>query len=338
VNAGRPFLVVQSDEPGADRLVEDAVFRAGGVPIVFGQARCVSEDDVIAACAAADAVIAAYVPLSARVLEALTRCRIVAFLATGYNSIDLDAASRLGMVVTHVPDYCTPEVADHALGLLLALARNIVRLDASVHAGDWRYAAAGVPARLGGQSLGLVGCGRIGSAVARRAQAFGLRVLAADPYVDAATMAAIGVEKAQLADVLGCDYISLHCTLTDETRTIVDDVALAQMKPSAVLVNTARGGCVDTDALTAALQAGALAGAGLDVVDPEPLPADHPLRTLPGVVITPHAAFLSVQAEREAREKACAGVVAALRGQVPRYVVNQTVLHSPRCRLRPAGS
>lgn len=331
------FTVVQADEPGADRVVEDAVFGASGLAVEFRRARCVGEDDVITACAAADAVIAAYVPLSARVLRALDRCRIVAFLATGFNTIDLAAATELGIVVTHVPDYCTAEVADHTLGLLLTLGRNIARLHDSVRRGAWDYAAAGTPERLSDQSLGLIGCGRIGRAVAARAGAFGPRVLAADPYVDARAMAGCGVQKVGMDEILACDYISLHCTLTDETRGIIAADALARMKPTAVLINAARGACVETAALTAALQAGTIAGAGLDVTDPEPLPRDHPLRTLPNVVVTPHAAFLSHHSEREAREKACRGIVAALRGEAPPYVVNPDVFAGRRCRLRPAG-
>jgi len=329
------FTVVQTDAGASDRLVEDGVFAGSGLEVDFRRCECTSEEDLIEHCAGADAVIPAYAPLSARVLSELPRCRIVAFMATGYNSVDLAAATARGILVTHVPDYCTSEVADHALGLLLALGRNIGRLHDSVRRGEWDFEAAGKPDRIGRQTLGIVGLGRIGSAVAARARAFGLRVRAVDPEVDAAAMSTLGVERAELGEVLACDYVSLHCTLTGETRGIIDAAALARMKPTAYLINTARGACVDTEALCAALAAGSIAGAGLDVVDPEPLPAGHPLRTHPHVIVTPHAAFMSSVAEREGREKACSEVVRALRGEVPHYLINLEVLRRPGCRMRP---
>jgi phosphoglycerate dehydrogenase-like enzyme len=146
-------------------------------------------------------------------------------------------------------------------------------------------------------------------------------------------MNALGVQKRGLDEVLACDYVSLHCTLTDETQGIIGAEALARMKPSAFLINTARGACVDTEALTTALQAGSIAGAALDVVSPEPLPAGHPLYSMPNVIITPHTAFMSYVSEKEAREKACLEVVRALRGEIPHYVVNPEVLERDDLRL-----
>ncbi len=327
------FVVVQTDAAASDRLVEDEAFAASGLGVEFRRCECGGEEDVIAQCAAADAIIPAYVPVSERVLAALDRCRIVAVLATGYSNVDTTAATELGILVTHVPDYCTIEVADHTLGLLLDLARSISRLQQSVRRGAWDYEAAGKPERLAGQTLGLIGFGRIGRAVAVRARAFGLSVAAYDPYVDQTTIEDFGATKAEFEDVLACDHVSVHCALTGETRGIVDAAALARMKPTAFLLNTARGACVDTAALVDALGRGAIAGAGLDVVDPEPLPPSHPLRDLPTVVMTPHSAFLSRQAEREAREKVCGQVLAALRGEAPTWLVNPEVLERANCRL-----
>ena len=169
--------------------------------------------------------------------------------------------------------------------------------------------------------------------MARRAQAFGLTVLASDPYVDEQSMTANGVRKTGLDEVLACDYVSLHCALTPETVGIVGAAQLAAMKPSAYLINTARGACVDDDALADALARGELAGAALDVLSPEPLPAGHPLYDMPNVIITPHTAFMSWVSEKEAREKACLEVVHALRGDTPHYVVNPEVLERPGLRL-----
>ncbi len=171
------FLVVQTDAAASDRVVEDGVFVGSGLAVDFRRFDCPGEDEVIACCAVADAVIPAYAPLTARVLGELERCRIAAFMSTGFNSVDLAAATELGIVVTHVPDYCTPEVADHTLGLLLDLGRGITRLHDTVRAGAWDYEAAGKPGRLSDQRLGIVGLGRIGRAVAARARAFGLRVV-----------------------------------------------------------------------------------------------------------------------------------------------------------------
>lgn len=327
------FTVIQTDRGASDRLTEDAVFAGSGLDISFVRHELHSEEGLIEACAAADAIIPAYAPLTARVLDELPRCRIVAFMATGFNSVDVAAATEHGIVVTNVPDYCTAEVADHALGFLLDLGRNISRLHDSVRAGAWDYEACGKPGRIGDQSLGIVGLGRIGSAVARRALAFGLTVRASDPYVDEAAMTALGVEKTDLDAILECDFVSLHCSLTDETLRIIDAAGLARMRPTAFFINAARGACVDTQALTQALADGRIAGAALDVVDPEPLPAGHPMYSMPNVIITPHSAFMSRVSEKEAREKACQEIVKALRGETPLYVRNPEVLERDDLRL-----
>jgi D-3-phosphoglycerate dehydrogenase len=327
------FTVIQTDRGASDRLTEDAVFAGSGLDISFLKYELSSEDGLIEVCTAADALIPAYAPVTARVLDELPRCRIIAFMATGFNSVDMAAATARGIVVTNVPDYCTAEVADHTLGFLLDLGRSISRLHDSVQAGAWDYEACGKPDRIGNQSLGIVGLGRIGSAVARRALAFGLAVKASDPCVEEAAMTAVGVQKTGLDDVLQCDFVSLHCSLTDETLRIIDAASLARMRPTAFFINTARGACVDTAALTAALQEGAIAGAALDVVSPEPLPKGHPLFSMPNVIITPHTAFMSRVSEQEAREKACQEVVRALRGEIPHYVRNPEVLERDDLRL-----
>jgi len=221
------FTVVQTDHGASDRLVEDALFAAAGLDVTFLQCEVEREDELIAACAGAHALMPANAVISARVLDTLPDCRIVAVAATGFDCVDLAAATERGIVVTHVAGYCTPEVADHAMAFLLDLGRNLSLLRDSVQAGVWEYEACGRPERLSEQALGIIGLGRIGSAVARRAQAFGLTVIASDPYVDAAAMTALGVRKAGLDEVLACDYVTLHCVLTDETRRIIDAAALS---------------------------------------------------------------------------------------------------------------
>jgi len=330
------YTVIQTERGASDMLVELGVFDSCGLDVEFVRYELEGEDALIETCTGADALLCAYAPLSPRVLDALPRLRHVAFMATGYNSVDMDAATERGIVVTNVPDYCTQEVADHAMGFLLALGRNLLRHHGCVLDGQWDYEACGKPDRISHQTLGIIGLGRIGRAVAQRAQAFGLTVAASDPYVDEATMKAFGARKTDLDEVLQCDYVSLHCLLSDETRGIVGQAELRKMKPSAYLINTARGACVDDDALAAALQAGELAGAALDVLWPEPLPAGHPLYALDTVILTPHTAFMSKVSEEEVREKACLEVVRALRGETPHYVVNPEVLDRPELRLTAA--
>lgn len=327
------LTVIQTDWGVADRWVEDEVFARSGLTVDFQMKELRTEAGVIDRCADADALIVAYAPITRRVLESLPRCRCVSFMATGFNSVDIDAATQLGVVVTNVAGYCTPEVADHAMGLLLGLSRNIVRLNASVNDGQWDYKLCGLPERLSTQTLGIIGLGRIGTQVALRAQAFGLSVLACDPYVDEAYMTDLGVRKVELQEAVDADYVSVHCLLTTETFHLIDEAVLARMKPSAYLINTARGGCVDTNALAAALGDGRIAGAGLDVLDPEPAPAGHPIYSLANVIITPHAAFYSRTAEEEGRRRCCQEIVSVLRGEVPQHVCNPAVLSSPTLRL-----
>ncbi len=327
------YTVVQTDRGTSDRLIEDAVFEESRLDIRFLKYELETEDELIEYCSDAAALIPAYAPVTKRVLERLDSCLIVAFMATGFNSVDLAAATERGIAVTNVPDYCTAEVADHAMGFLLNLGRNIGLLRDSVREGRWDFEAAGRPGRTCEQSLGLIGLGRIGSAVARRAQAFGLEVRAYDPYVGREYMAGIGVEKSELDAVLACDYVSLHCLLNQDTYRIIDSRALSVMKPGGYLINTARGACIDIEALTEALQSGKLAGAALDVLDPEPLPAGHPLLSLPNAIVTPHAAFLSSVSEREVRQKTCLEVVRALRGETPHYLCNHEVLDTEACRF-----
>ena len=334
------FAVVQTDWGASDSRVEDSVFAQSGLSVDFQMKQLHTEAEVIEQCAHADALIVAYAPITRRVLESLPACRCVSFEATGFNSVDLAAATELGLVGTNVAGYCTPEVADHAMGLLLGLSRNLLKLHASVTGGEWDYKVCGLPERLGTQTLGIIGLGRIGTQVALRAQAFGLSVLACDPYVDEAYMAAHGVRKVELREAVGADYVSVHCLLTPETYRLIDAAVLGLMKPSAYLINTARGSCVDTDALAAALRDGRIAGAGLDVLDPEPAPTGHPIYSLPNVIITPHAAFYSRTAEEEGRRRCCEEVVSVLRGEVPRHVCNPEVLSGPQLRLawgRPAA-
>ena len=243
-------------------------------------------------------------------LERLPGLRAIASATVGLDHVAVEAAERRGIAVVNVPDYCIEEMADSTIALLLALVRGVVELDRSVRAGRWDHAAAGPLGRVAGSRLGVVGFGRIGRAVARRALALGFEVWAADPTVPAREIAAASVRPSRLEELLAaCHAVTLHLPLTPETDKLIGADELELMQPGAVLVNTARGKLVDVDALVAALNRGHLSGAALDVLPVEP-PERWP--EVPGLIVTPHAAWYSPESEREARVRALAALRSAL--------------------------
>ena len=294
-----------------------------------------SEDELIAAGRDADAMcVSTREAVTRRVLENLPRTKVISRYGVGLDNVDLDAAADCGIVVTHYPGYCTSEVADHAMAMILGLNRRIVEQDRSLREGAWnrfgpstRHILKGPIEPLREQTLGIVGYGRIGQSVAERARPFGLRILASDPYQEPAVMEAHGVEAVGLDELLArADIVTLHCPLTPETRGIVGAAQLERMKPTAVLVNTARGPLVDLPALVAALEAGRIAGAALDVVYPEPLPADSPLYSMENVILTPHSAYYSEKSVELVRRETLLEAIQVLRGRRPRTVANPAVL------------
>ena len=281
-----------------------------------------SEDALVAMIGDVDAVIAGTEPVTARVLDAAPRLRIVARRGVGTDSVDIPAATARGVVVTITAGALTDAVADHAMGLLLAVARQIPRLDRLVKAGGWDRSPA---MDITGKTLGIVGFGAIGRVVARRAGAFGMRILAHDAFPDAAAAASLGVALCDLETLLAeADFVTIHVPLLATTRGMIGEAALRRMKPTAVLINTSRGPVVDEAALLAALREGRLAGAGLDVFHNEPV-KDLTLVRLDQVVATPHVA--SHTRETMVRvERSCAeAVLAVLRGERPRHAVNAEV-------------
>jgi D-3-phosphoglycerate dehydrogenase len=266
-------------------------------------------------------VVAADVAVPRSVFERLDALEVVARPAVGVENVALDAAREAGTTVVHVPDYCVEEVATHALALCLACLRSLPTYDRRLRAGEWDWGAGRPVRRLSTLTLGLVGFGRIGRAVAARAAAFGMDVLAADPYVSADAMAEAGVERVGFGALLDrADAVSIHAPLTDETEGLFDADALARLDDEAVLVNTARGGIVDEDALHGALTSGALGAAGLDVFAEEPR-TDSPLFDLDSVVVSPHVAWYSEDASEEVTRRVAEEVVRVLRGDPPRNPV-----------------
>jgi D-3-phosphoglycerate dehydrogenase len=315
-----------------DYTYERARLAAAGVELLLRKTR--SEAEIVEACADAHIVLVESSPLPARVIDALGACRLIMVYGVGYDRVDVAAATRHGIVVAHAPAYCTDEVADHAAGLLLASARRIATMDRNVRAGGWYdFPQNGPLRRLGRLTLGLVGFGRIGRAVARRMAGFGLRILATDPYIPAASVGP-GIELVPLGRLLAeSDLVSLHVPLTDETRAMIGEAELAAMKPTAMLVNTSRGAVVDEEALVGALAAKRIAGAALDVVVQEPLPAASALRQFEHVILTPHFAGSSEDSVAELKVAVADAVEAVVKGHWPPFPVNPGV--RPRVPLRP---
>lgn len=276
----------------------------------------------------ADGLLVTYAQVGAKVIAQLGRCQIIARFGIGVDNVDIGAATESGIMVTRVPDYCIDEVSDHALALLLALARKVTQANQSVQEGQWAVAAVAPLHRLRGRTLGLVGFGQIPQALAPKAQSFGLRVIAHDPYLDAQLAAQHGVELVSFEELLQqANYVSIHAPLTEETRHMFDAAAFSQMQPGALLVNTARGPLVEEEALIAALDEGQIGGAALDVLSQEPPIADSPLLGRPDLILTPHAGFYSEESLRELQTKAAQEVARVLTGQAPRYPVNAEELN-----------
>ena len=313
----------------ADVAQEEAVFGAAGVRL--GKVVARTEDDFLRHCTEADALLIQYGQVTRRVLQGLPRLRLLVRYGVGVDGIDLAAATERGIPVVNVPDYGTDEVANHAVALLLALARAITRLDRQTRAGRWNVFEVQPVHRLAGRTVGIVGCGRIGSRVARKLSGFDVRLLAHDPYLAAFPDGVVPVGLDRL--LAESDYVTLHCPLTAETRHLVDAAALARMKPGAVLINTARGGLVDTAALAEALAGGRLAGAGLDVTEREPLEPDSPLLRLEQAIVTPHAAWYSEEGRSDLKRRVAEETVRVLmRGEPPLHCVNPEVLARPAAR------
>jgi D-3-phosphoglycerate dehydrogenase / 2-oxoglutarate reductase len=315
-----PGVVVITDCDHDTVDPERAVLK--GHEVELRRLQCRTPEEVAAQAGDADVLINQYVPITAEALEALPRCRLVVRYGVGVDNVDVEAAARRGVWVANVPDYGRDEVADHTLALALAVLRGVVVLDRSVRDGVWDLEAARPLHRLATLTYGVVGCGAIGRAVARRAAGLGMRVLGYDiPQVRSEPP----IERVPLEGLLeAADVVSLHAALTPESHHLIGAAALGRMRPTAFLVNTARGGLVDAAALLAALDAGALAGAALDVLEGEP-PDELGWRLArhPRVVATPHAAWYSEEAFHTLKTEVAREALRVLEGGRPRSPVNQ---------------
>lgn len=296
---------------------------------------------------AAIVIIGAVEPFDAAALASLPDLQVVVRRGVGYDNVDVEAATRLGIVVAHVPDASVEEVSDHALTLLLAIERRIVPLDRAVHAGAWQKDIKGIAAvrtgirRLSELTLGIVGFGRIGRALARKARPLYARIVVADPFVTESGAREAGAVLVTIEELFAsADHVSLHAPLVPSTRHLIDDAALARLRPGAIIVNTSRGGLVDEPAVVRAVGQGRLVAAGLDVTEHEPLPADDPLLGAVGIVLTAHSASSSETAGLELARRSMDAAVDVLAGRRPVSVVDPTVFESPALRatgLRASG-
>ena len=312
--------VLFADYDYPDIELERELFREAGAELVTAQ--CKTEDAVIAHGKGCRAILLQYAPVSDRVLAALSDLAIISRIGAGYDTIDMGACQRRGVWLANSPDYGIGEVATHALALALALIRNIVAYHRDIVAGTWHFLSSGSLRRPANLTLGIVGLGRIGKRMAHVSRNVFGRVIAYDPYLIDGDFPPY-VERIETLSGLAsqADVVSVHTPLTDETRGMVDGAFFSAVKRGLMLVNTSRGAVVNIADLLAALDSGIVAGAALDVLPLEPVPRDSPLLSHPRVILTPHAAFFSVESERELRRKAAQNIVSWLRRGRPDYPV-----------------
>ena len=305
--------------------IEESVLKPLGFEIVSGQ--CKSPEALIALVAEADAVITQFAPVNASVIAAMQKAKVIVRYGIGVDNVDLEAARQRGIPVCNVPDYCIDEVADHTLAFMLSVTRQVVQNTLYIREGKWGLATGLDQLRtMRDQTVGIVGFGRIGREVAARLAPFKSRRLVFDPVLNPETIREHGCEAVTLEELLAeSDIVSLHCPSSAQTRKLLNAESIRAMKQGAIVINLARGDLIDTQALIAALESGHLAGAGLDVCDPEPIPADSPLRSMPNVITASHIASASPKSVRTLRLTAARIAAMAVNGERLPNVVNGVV-------------
>ncbi|MCK9495404.1 MAG: C-terminal binding protein [Dehalococcoidia bacterium] len=328
-----PFTAVQteSNDPAWFEVERAIVEPAGGRVLVQ---RAATQEERAELLRDAQCVLVGGAKIDGPLLDQLPKLELIIRYGVGLDSLDIPAATEHGVVVAHYPDFCQPEVANHALMLLLAVARKLIPHDRAVRSGAYRGVPLQISPALTHETLGIVALGNIGRQMAKRAQALDMNVLAYDPYVDDATFEALGVRRAPTLEALlaESDHISIHAPLTPETNRMFGAEQFRQMKPTAILVNTARGPIVQLDALVEALQAGEIAGVGLDVFEIEPIGPEHPLYALDNVALTPHSAFYSEYSNRHIKERIGQTIVEFMNGKWPTVATlpNRAEVHPKR--------
>jgi len=323
--------VLISDYVWKDLKIEKAILARVDTGVLVASTG--AEDDLTNLAPEANGILTCWKPVTARVIQAAPHCVAIGRFGIGLDNIDVAEATRQGIVVTNVPSYCVEEVSDHALALLLSLARKVTFFDRAIKSGVYDLQA-GMPLfRVRGKILGIVGFGKIGRVLYHKARALGLKVIVFDPYVDRASLSGFDVELVDFPGLLWrSDFISIHVPLMPGTRGLFNAAALRQMKPTAFLINTSRGPLIDGEALREALDQGIIAGAGLDVLPVEPPTPGDPLARHPRAIVTPHAAFNSEESLVELRETAAHQMAAVLSGVRPENIVNPEVLKQANLR------
>jgi len=332
-NNAQKFRVLVTDTVWPSTQPEREVLDRIGAEIV--EAPDPSESTLTSLAADVDAIMTCFAQVTSPVVQAAKKCLVISRYGVGVDNIAVDTATGEGIVVTYLPDYCVDEVSDHVMALLLTWNRQIGFYDGVAKEGRWSGVASPVPLiRLRGRKLGIAGLGRIGRTVAVKAQAFGLEVLAHDPYLPDGIPPPSNVRMVDLRTLLAeSDYLTLHTPLNEETRGYIGAGEFALMKPSAFIINCARGPIIDENALYAALRDGQIGGAGLDVMEQAAPPAGHPLFALDNVLITPHVAFLSQQSVLELEVRTAQATADVLQGKMPQFLVNPAVLPHARIKL-----
>ncbi len=317
-------VVVVEHGYATSRYERDIVTAAGGE---FVDAQDLPPADALDLCRDADGILVRRIAVTAEMIATFTRCKVIVRYGVGTDNIDVDAATDAGIIVGHVPDYCIDEVSTHAIALLLDCVRDVAGAHRRMGEGGWQVRRPEAVGRLAGRTLGLVGLGQIGAAVARKLSAWDLRILATDPFIEPELAAALGVRLVDLETLCGeSDFLSLHVPLLPETRHLIGRRELELLGPGGILVNTSRGPVADTRAVLAALEEGHLVRAGLDVFEQEPLAADSPLRRHPGVVVTDHMAWYSEQSQADLQTEAARAVATVCTGGLPGSLANPEVL------------
>jgi D-3-phosphoglycerate dehydrogenase len=319
------YKVVITDHRFPSIDIQRKVLSEIDAELVVGQAK--TEQELIELAKDAHGILNARSKITETVINALACCKVMVRYGVGVDTIDIPAATRKGIMVSNVLDYCIDEVADHALALILCLTRKVTFSSRRVQAGEWSIANLKPLKRLSQQTIGLVGIGRIGRALAQKATPIGFKLIAYDPYVSGGEAEKDGVRFVSLESLLReADIVSLHTPLTTETKGMIGKKEISMMKPTAYIVNVSRGPLIDEAALISALEEQHIAGAGLDVMGQEPPDPDNPLLKMEQVIVTSHTAFYSDEALEELQEKAAQKVVAVLSGQIPDPLVNPEVL------------
>ncbi len=324
------FKAVVTDYIESDLAYEAEKLAALGIDFAAHQLKFRPEDEVFEAIKDADVIVVNMVKFPESLIKRLTKCKLIIRHGIGYDNVDVEACTKYGIQFAYQPDYCKEDVAEHAIALIFACARRLFRarksLDVSSAAGAWNFEDLFPVYRLDGKTLGILGCGRIGSRVFRKLRTFGFKIIACDPYLSSDRKTELEeqglrfVDKATLFKT--ADFITIHTPLNNETRKIANAETIGMMKPTAYLVNTARGPMVDIPALAAALREERIAGAGIDVFDVEPPPPEFELFGLKNAILSPHMGWASEEAGWEIRESILADIISAFNGRDARCVVN----------------